>query len=156
MTPKQIVFFILIFVMILLTNLVSDFISEKLPKIPKLLNLIGCALLFTLILLVVFLNKSSGLNEHYQKDGFHFEVTPPKLCDGGPYMTQSGSANHEYCQNLLSTPEGVKKYDTYNCANPMYMGRPGNFGDWTPISDGNWKNQRCTTPMSPGDRPMVL
>ena len=72
--------------------------------------------------------------------GFHFEVTPAKRCEGGPYMTQSGP-DHEMCKQLLATKEGNIQYNMYNCGSG-FIGRPVHF-EYTTMSDGMWENEMC-------------
>lgn len=72
--------------------------------------------------------------------GFHFEVTPVKRCEGGPYMTQSGP-DHEMCKQLLATKKGDIQYNMYNCGSG-FVGRPVHF-EYTTMSDGMWNNEMC-------------
>jgi len=76
-------------------------------------------------------------------ESFHFEVTPQKQCHGGPYMYSSAPEEvKNYCNNLLSSQEGVDQYNMYNC-NGLYAGRPLNFPDFTPPSNDMWENEMC-------------
>jgi len=80
-----------------------------------------------------------------------FHVTPAKLCQGGPYMHQSGKT-HEMCKQLMSTPQGQYEYKQYNCSSG-YNGRPVHF-EYTPLSNNLWQNERCQGPNV--GRPEVL
>lgn len=91
-------------------------------------QLIIISLLFTFIICCLnscFIEKT--------KDNFHFEVTPEKLCQGGPYMYSSNPEKLKYCQSL--SPDD---YYRYNC--PCgYSGRPVVY-EYTPLSDDKWQN----------------
>lgn len=74
---------------------------------------------------------------------FNFEVTPAKLCDGGPYMYSSAPEEvKNHCNKLLSSQEGVDQYNMYNC-NGAYVGRPLNFPKFTAPSNDLWENEMC-------------
>ena len=73
------------------------------------------------------------------KDNFNFEVTPEKLCQGGPYMYSSNPEKLKYCQSL--SPDS---YFRYNC--PCgFSGRPAVF-QYTPLSDDKWQNTIVCNP----------
>ena len=141
LNSKEIIFFVLVFIAIIVSDMISGRVMEKTPKNIKVLVPLGVALLLTLVLAILYiLGKVS-------KDGFSFELTSAKKCDGGPYMTQSGP-NHEFCTKLLSTQEGRDKYDMFNCATGEFHGRPLNFGPLTPLSNSNWENTSCDKPQT--------
>jgi hypothetical protein len=60
-------------------------------------------------------------------------------------MQSSDPKLFEYCSKLLSTPEGVKDFDTYNCSTPGFIGAPLHF-EYTPESNAKWDNERCDGP----------
>jgi hypothetical protein len=101
---------------------------------------------FELIMSIVLL---AGIIGYYygvkvcSGESFHFEVTPEKQCDGGPYM-YSSAPDHvkNYCNKLLSSQEGIDQYNKYNC-NGAYVGRPLNFPDFAPPSNDMWENEMC-------------
>ena len=109
----------------------------------------------TILILFVFSTLKN------RKEGFHFEVTPEKLCDGGPYMTQTGP-NHEYCLKMWNSPEGRAKLGNYNClhgdckSRGLTNGRPVNMAAMTPLSNANWENEMCSKPVLGKNRPRVL
>jgi hypothetical protein len=131
---KDIIFFSLVFVIMLITVLVS---RNKDSQYNLLINIV-IVLLSTLFLFGIYWKG----NLCDQSEPFTFEVTPAKLCEGGPYMHQSGP-NKEMCEKLMSTPTGRVEYDEYNCVNPAFNGRPVHF-EYTPLSNGNWQNERCS------------
>lgn len=71
-----------------------------------------------------------------QKDNFHFEVSPYKLCGGGPYMRSSDPKLQKLCNSIPE--EDIAKA---NCCRG-FNGRPLGFVR-TPMSDGNWENRMC-------------
>ena len=94
-----------------------------------------------------------------RKEGFHFEVTPEKTCDGGAYLHQS----NKMCQELWNTPEGRRDLANYNCINGycngsqgLYNGRPLNMGYRQDLSNDKWENDLATYPILESDSPMVL
>ena len=138
LNSKEIIFFVLVFLAIVLSDMISSRLMEKMPK-TKIFAPMIVALFVTLVLVTLYiLGKVS-------QDNFHFEVTPYKKCDGGAYMTQSGP-NQEFCKKLLSTQEGQDKYNMFNCGTGDYHGRPLNFGPFTPLSNDQWENTSCDKP----------
>ena len=136
---KEIIFFVLIFIAILLSPMFSNIISKDIFHQKPVVHLIVAAT-FTMILAILYVLGKVN------KDGFHFELTSAKKCGGGAYMTQSGP-NHNMCKELLSTPEGQNKYDMFNCSGE-YNGRPLNFGPLTPLSNDKWENTSCDKPQT--------
>ena len=51
-------------------------------------------------------------------DNFHFEVTPEKLCDNGPYMWTSNKELGKFCSQF--SPQDMSNYE---CSHG-YHGRP--------------------------------
>lgn len=154
-TTKEILFFLLIWVMILLSNLVSDVIYEKTNTMP-FLTLLCVSLVSILILYVVF--RYSKIMENFRL----LEITPEKKCDGGSYLT----GNNEYCKDKWSSPQGHRDLSRYNCINGhcggtvnydgnsdncagqgMYNGRPLNLPSRTLESNDNWESEMCKTPI---------
>jgi hypothetical protein len=78
--------------------------------------------------------NSQNLNEN-----FHFELTPEKKCDLGPYMYTSDPARQALCSQFSAAD-----LSRYECG-PGYIGRPiwrGGAGNGT-LSNANWKNESC-------------
>jgi len=149
LSAKELLFFILMFIVIFV-SCKSSFIFEAQSK-P--LNLIGISLIGTVVLVLVY---KLGKIPRCQTDMFHFEVTPEKLCEGFPYMQSSDPELFNYCSKLLSTSSGVQKFDSVNCSNPVFVGRPLARFEYTPESDSKWENKRCNPPYLSDDEPHVL
>jgi hypothetical protein len=149
-STKEIIFFLLIFVMIILSGSLTEIIHGNKPN--NLLTLTGISVVSTLILYIIF--KISP-----KKEDFHFEVTPEKTCDGGAYLHQS----NKMCQKLWNTPEGRRDLANYNCINGycngsqgLYNGRPLNMGYRQDLSNDKWENELADYPILEADSPMVL
>lgn len=96
------------------------------------LNIIIISFSFSLVLLILLcvLKKSNII------DQFVFEVTPAKLCDGGPYMWSSNPELQKFCSS-------VSEKDIKSVSCPIgYHGRPVHF-NYTPESNSKWENSRC-------------
>lgn len=98
MSNKQIIFFILVFILFFLFAKCSHICSSKLSLIPDVSLLLG-ALVFTVLLALLY----NVTNVAECKDGFQFEVSPVKKCCGGPYMYSSNPELQEFCDKV--TPE---------------------------------------------------
>jgi hypothetical protein len=133
MNSKELIFFSLVFIIMLLSVLLSKSLDVKYYIPATIVMVMG----FTLVLMGVY--WKGNLCE--EPENFTFEVTPAKLCQGGEYMHQS-NPRREKCENLLSTPEGRKEYAEYDCLNPALIGRPVHF-EYTPLSNDMWQNERC-------------
>lgn len=138
LNSREIIFFVLVFVAIVLSDMISTRVMEKMPKTKVFVPLL-VALILTMVLVGLYILGKVA------QDNFRFEVTDVKKCDGGAYMTQSGP-NHEMCKTLLSTQEGQDKYNMFNCGGGEFHGRPLNFGPLTPLSNSNWENTSCEKP----------
>ena len=137
LSVKEIIFFVLIFMAIVTSDMITSKFQEIIPQKHKMdkffmLFLVGVILTFILALIYSF-GKISRDN---------FSLTPEKRCDGGPYMTQSGPS-HEMCKELLGTESGRAKYNMFNCSGGNYHGRPLNFGELMTLSDDKWENSAC-------------
>ena len=82
-----------------------------------------------LVLIVCFLYRT-------QKDNFHFEVSPYKLCGGGAYMRSSDPTLQKLCDSLPE--EAIARS---NCC-PGFNGQPLGF-ERTPMSNNKWENTMC-------------
>jgi hypothetical protein len=163
-STKEIVFFLLVFVMMVLTGVVAGTIYDKTNTMP-FLTLVGVSVVSSLILYLVF---------RYSKVGENFrllEITPQKRCDGGSYLT----GDNEYCKDKWSTAEGRRDLARFNCINGhcggtinydgnmdkcagqgMYNGRPLNLPARTPMSNDKWENEMCNSPILSSPYPTVL
>ena len=85
-------------------------------------------------------------------EGFFFELTPEKKCDGGPYMYSSDPERQALCAQFSQSD-----LSRYNCG-PGFEGRPiwrGGAGNGT-LSNANWKNESCNKINNPLPDPQVL
>jgi len=137
---KELLFFSLVFVMVLISILASRNIDANYPRYALCINIAMC-IVITILLFLIYLKGKVYENN---SENFHFEVTPSKKCAGGPYMHQSGPENTN-CKELLSTQDGIDDYNEYNCDNPGFYGRPVHF-EYTTLSNDMWQNERCTGP----------
>ena len=147
LTNKEILFFILVFVIIFSASKGAVALGPKL-KLSGTIALLLTTFTGTVILLIVYkLSQNNGEN-------FSFQVSGPKLCQGYPYMQSSASPElQKYCHHLMSTPEGQHEYAQMNCGNGFH-GRPVHWS-YTPESDHNWENTRCDSPLN-ANEPCVL
>jgi hypothetical protein len=137
LSGKETIFFVLTFLVIL----VALYMGSRMR--PKIVSLLIISLLGASLLLAVY---KLGKIPKCQADGFHFEVTPPKICEGGPYLWSSAPQEvQDYCNKLFSTPEGQLEYAQYNCCGGLYNGRPLSF-EYSPESNSKWENERCAPP----------
>lgn len=136
LTKLEILFFSVVFIITVISNLVSLTMG---PTFHKANYLVVISVFITLLLLLLYkFGKIGQCNEP-----FHFEVTPEKLCTGGPYMISSASKNvQDKCNKIWSTPEGREKLKQVNCEGGMYNGSPVHF-EFTPMSNDKWENEMC-------------
>lgn len=145
LTTKEYVFFALIFIVLFFFGRASIYIHPKLKDTNINVTFIVIAMFVSLLLILIF--KAGKIVNDCPKTGesesFRFEVTPAKLCQGGPYMISSAPKElQDYCQKLWSTPEGQCEYAKVNCIKPEFSGRPLRFLR-TPMSNDNWENEMC-------------
>lgn len=140
---KEFFYFVLVYFAFLLTIKFSGNFRVNIAVIPFLV---------TLVLFSVY--KVGNIRENYQTDNTQidtqpllpeqpfnlkngFQVSPPKLCDGGAYMVSSADpAIKQYCDSL-----NQDQLDQVAC-NGGFVGRPVNF-KYTPMSDDKWENHMC-------------
>lgn len=73
-------------------------------------------------------------------DNFTFELTPEKLCAGGPYMW----GNPEIAK--LCSKYTPQQLSEYNCG-VGFHGAPVHW-ERTDMSDKNWENHMCDAPFN--------
>ena len=96
---------------------------------------IGC---LVSVIVLTFIYKCCNKNV----DSFTFEVSPPKLCQGWPYMQSSAPQEiKDYCQKLFSTEKGRDAYNSMNCPGG-FPGRPVHW-ERTSMSNDKWENEMC-------------
>lgn len=125
-------------------SLISNLIINK-TKYNIIVIFAITSIITTLILLIVYKTTKICQTNDY-KDNFLFEVTGPKMCEGGPYMISSASQEiKDYCNKLWSTPEGRQEIAQVSCQKPGFIGRPVHWS-YTPESNDKWQNERCNPP----------
>jgi hypothetical protein len=151
LSGKEIIFFILAFVLLFLTSKGALYMGPKL-KLTNTISLIITSFLAALLLVLVY---KYGKIANCQHDGFNFQVSGPKMCQGGPYMISSAPQDvKDYCHKLWSTQKGRDSYNAVNCGS-SFVGRPVHF-DRTPMSNDMWENEMCNPPYVNMNDPCVL
>lgn len=69
-------------------------------------------------------------------------ITPAKRCLGGPYMSQGNTQRGRACREFARTQKGRNEIGRYECE-VGYNGMPGKRFEFTPISNAEYKNERC-------------
>lgn len=134
---KQVIFLFMIFFLFFLSVKLINFWLEKGRDINPNIVYIIMGVIFTLI--VSSLYYLSKLN--CSSEGF-WDVSKYALCKGGEYMWQGDSDVSKMCRELAKTPEGRCGISGQNCPTG-YNGVPMLQFVYTPVSDDNWKNERC-------------
>lgn len=139
---KEIIFYVLIFLIFYIFSKTSIFVSENLK-----INQDIIILLFGVIFAAIFYLSKPIINNI---DNFHFEVTPEKMCDGGSYMYSSDPQKQKLC-GQFSKADLAK----YECPGGLDNGRPV---WWNRSNDTNteWKNTMCNGNFNDYDTPHVL
>lgn len=150
LSEKEYIFFAIVFISVFLIARGGLIVGNR-SKLSTTFSLLITSVLTTLLLLLVY--KYAKISE--QKDSFHFEVSGPKLCQGGPYMWSSASKEEQdYCNKLMSTPEGQHEYAQMNCQSG-FIGRPVHW-DYSSLSNDKWENDTCNPPYINMNDPCVL
>ena len=140
-SEKQLLFFMFgVFPILFFATTGTMYVSPKIEsKFSELMIILFLSLLGTILIFILF--KFLKVSK-YQKDNFHFEVTPEKKCEGWPYMQSSANPElKKYCNKLFSTKEGRNRIKQVSCTNG-FVGRPIHL-ESTPISNNKWQNERC-------------
>ena len=140
MISNVIIFYILLALLFYVFSKAGIFISDYL-KMNIDVSLILLGFLFTG--LVFLLKKMNDV-----KDSFHFELTPEKKCDGGPYMYSSDPEKQKLCSQFTQ-----EQLDQYSCCRGFH-GRPV-WWSRTDESNSNWENTMCNNGFD-DDYPKVL
>ena len=138
---KKIFYYIIIFILFYVFSKAGHIVSKRI-KVNEDLLIIFAGLIFTSI---IYLLKCM-LDV---KDNFHFEVTPEKLCDGGPYMYSSNPEIKKLCDSFSN--QDLAKY---SCC-PGFHGRPV-WWERTNDTDADWNNPICKGNFKNYDDPKVL
>jgi len=86
-------------------------------ELDNKINLILKALLFTLVVFMVYSVNKFNLTDDIV-DNFYFELTPEKVCDGGPYMWSSNPEKQKFCSQFAQ-----QDLNNFECSRG-YHGRP--------------------------------
>ena len=133
---REAVFFILVFLLFYLTVKLARFWIHRMNLKPDLAYIIG-GLAYSLVIIAIYYLASL----QSAKEGF-WDVSSAALCKGGPYMWQGDSAEAKMCREMASTPDGMVQISGYNCPNG-YVGSPGLPFYYTPLSNDQWRSERC-------------
>lgn len=134
-TVRELIFFILLFLLFFLVKKLADFWISK--GTPADYTYIGAGLLYTLVMVgIFFLAKLQTSKENF------WDVSEFAQCKGGPYMWQGDSEQATMCRKLAETPEGRCGIASYNCPTGT-IGTPSLPFIYTPLSGDDWSNERC-------------
>jgi hypothetical protein len=129
---NRIIFYAIIISLFYIFSEGGMYISSVYPRINSSLVIMLFSGLFAF---VMYFTINSNLNKN-QRDNFHFQVTPEKLCDGGAYMYSSNPARQELCKSF-SAGDLAK----YECC-PGFHGRPV-WWSRSDESNADWANTMC-------------
>jgi hypothetical protein len=132
MKKQTILLFLFLTLFFILFNQTENHLFISFKRANPDLFVIILSSIFSLSLLFIF----NFVKKNSMIDPFVFEVSGPKLCDGGPYMYSSNPELKKYCDSLSQDT-----LNQFECS-VGYHGRPVNFS-YTPESDADWKNTRC-------------
>lgn len=132
---REIIFFALLFLLFFLAVKLAEFWNTNF-KANSDITYILVGIIYTLVMVGIFF-----LSKIQTSEGF-WDVSLPAKCKGGPFFWQGDSETSKMCRELAETPEGKVAISGYNC--PVgYVGQPGLPFYYSPLSDDNWKNERC-------------
>ena len=123
LTIKEICFFCLIFVITTTALIGFNQTFVKFKSLSPIVSSYIVSFLITIVLMSVY--KLANIQQQQEKEGFHFELSKSKKCQGYPYMHSSNPELLKECEQELSTPEG------------------SNHFQYTPVSNQYWENERC-------------
>ena len=132
LSVKEICFFCLIFVITTTALIGFNQTVVKFKSVSPIVSSYIVSFLITIVLLSVY--KLTNI-QHKEKEGFHFELSKSKKCQGYPYMHSSNPELLKECAQELSTEEG-------RC-NARCNGHNLNHFEYTPESNQYWENERC-------------
>lgn len=136
---SEIIFFIIAFCLFYLSRCIEKYILKQydIKDKQKTILWIGICLFSTMILLSAYYMANLNSNS----EGF-WDVSEYAKCKGGPYMWQGESPEAKKCRELASTEQGRCGISSYNCPSG-YNGIPKLPFYYTPLSNDQWKNERC-------------
>jgi hypothetical protein len=136
---SEIIFFIIAFCLFYLSGSLKKYITKEysIKGKQKIIVSVIISIFSTMILVISYYMAS--LN--YKNEGF-WDVSEYAKCKGGPYMWQGDSPEAIKCRELANTKEGRCGISSYNCPSG-YNGTPKIPFYYTPLSNDEWKNERC-------------
>lgn len=133
---RQALFFVLIFLLFILGTKTNQ-LWVKHTSVSFDVSMVIIGILFTLV--VVALYYLSDLDDNCE----NWDVSASAFCKGGPYLWQGDSFSARYCRSLANSPKGRYQIASHNCPTG-YKGAPKIPFMYTPLSNAQWKNERCT------------
>lgn len=134
---REVLFFVLFFLLFYLAVMIGNYWIKNMKRVsPHVIYLIVGAV-FTLLMVAVYYIG----NLHNTNEGF-WTVTPAARCRGGPYFWQGDSEQARMCRDMAKTKEGQCAIASFNCPTG-YEGIPKVPFVYTPLSNSDWKNERC-------------
>ena len=132
LSVKEICFFCLIFVITTTALIGFNQTFVKFKSLPPIVSSYIVSFLITIVLLSIY--KLTNIQQ-IKKEGFHFELSKSKKCQGYPYMQSSNPELLKECEKEFSTEEG-------RC-NARCGGHNLNNFEYTSESNQYWENERC-------------
>jgi hypothetical protein len=131
---ENIIFFTIVFVLYICLN-----INNKDPMIYQaIVKTTVIAIFYTILLIITFIILKMYIPKTV--DNFDFEVSPNKKCCGGPYMWGGiDSPTYKYCSDPIN-----KESISCACCGGGYTGGGNVKFNYTPESNSQWKNERCS------------
>ena len=129
---KEICFFCLVFVITTTALIGFNQTFANFKSVSPIVSSYIISFLITIVLLSVY--KLANI-QHQEKEGFHFELSKSKKCQGYPYMHSSNPELLKECAQELSTEECP--------CNVGFIGNNLNRIEYTPVSNQYWENERC-------------
>ena len=105
---REILFFIELFLLFIVFSEIKIEVNNN-----AMVNKILSALFFTIASFAIY-----SLNMSDMFENFNFQVSPEKLCDGGPYMWSSDPERQKMCSQFSQ-----QDLNNFECSNG-YVGRP--------------------------------
>lgn len=138
---REVIFFVLIFLLFYLGVKSSQFMHNKYPSVNG--DLVTMAVGTVITLLIVGIFYLAKLNQNI--DSYRaFNLSPGAMCKGDPYMWQGDDDLSKMCRDMAKSPEGRCELSKYNCPSG-FDGQPKNTSDWeyTSNSDSCWSGVKC-------------
>jgi hypothetical protein len=139
-SKKQAIFFSVAFVisLVILSIRGSILLNTSIRNMePWIANVLA-----SIFLTAIFAGLFFALKPCENQENF-WEVSLPAQCKGGPFFWENGDSElSKRCRELASTPEGRCQLSSYQCPKG-YVGTPRQPFWYSPLSNDEWKNERC-------------